>query len=121
MRIINYIVLVLIALALSIVGFANRGPVTLSLFPADLVPFTGFNYEITLPIYIVAFGGIAIGLLLGFVFEWIREGRYRSEAVNNRREKVMLAREVEKLKAETKRYEGKDEILALIDQPKKAS
>lgn len=113
MRFVTYLVLALIAIALVIVGFANRSIVTLTLLPADLVPFTKYNLSYDLPLYVVVFGGIAVGLLLGFFWEWLREHKHRSEALAQRRERAMLAKEVEKLKADRK--EGKDEVLALLE------
>lgn len=113
MRFVTYLVLALIAIALVIVGFANRSIITLTLLPADLVPFTKYNVSYDLPLYVVVFGGIAVGLLLGFFWEWLREHKHRSEALAQRRERAMLAKEVEKLKADRK--EGKDEVLALLE------
>lgn len=113
MRFVTYLVLALIAIALVIVGFANRSVVTLTLLPADLVPFTKYNVSIDVPLYAVVFGGIAVGILLGFFWEWIREYKHRAEAVAQRRERAMLAKEVEKLKSD--RNEGKDDVLALLE------
>ena len=113
MRLVTYLVLALIAIALVIVGFANRSMVTLTLLPADLVPFTKYNVSYDLPLYVVVFGGIAVGLLLGFFWEWLREHKHRSEAVAQRRERAMLAKEVEKLKSDRK--EGNDDVLALLE------
>ncbi|PWR01521.1 DUF1049 domain-containing protein [Meridianimarinicoccus roseus] len=113
MRFITYLILALIALALVIIGFANRSVVTLTLLPAELVPFTKYNVSYELPLYMVVFGGIAVGILLGFFWEWMREHKHRSEATNNRRERAMLAKELEKIKADRK--QGQDEILALLD------
>ena len=114
MRFVKYLVLALIALALVVIGFANRAPVTLTLFPENLVPFTKFNAAITLEIYQVVFVSIALGLLLGFFWEWAREHKHRAAVVRERREKSKLATEVKKLKAD--KPEGKDEILALVDR-----
>lgn len=116
MRTIKYLFLALVALALITIGFANREFVTLTLLPEDLVPFMKFNYAISLPLYAVVLGSIGVGLFLGFIWEWIRESKHRSEAVSHRREKAVLAKEVQKLKAD--RNEGKDEILALLDDGK---
>ncbi|MCA8884098.1 MAG: LapA family protein [Rhodobacteraceae bacterium] len=116
MRIIKFLLLALIAIVLVIIDFANRQPVTLTLLPEDLVPFLKFNYSITLPLYAVVLGGIAVGLLLGFVWEWVREHKHRSEAVAQRREKALLAKEVQKMKSD--RNEGKDEIIALLEDGK---
>lgn len=114
MRFVKYLVLALIALALVVIGFANRAPITLTLFPENLVPFTKFNAAITLEIYQVVFVSIALGLLLGFFWEWAREHKHRAAVVRERREKSKLATEVKKLKAD--KPEGKDEILALVDR-----
>ena len=114
MRFVKYLVLALIALALVVIGFANRAPITLTLFPENLVPFTKFNAAITLEIYQVVFVSIALGLLLGFIWEWAREHKHRAAVVRERREKSKLATEVKKLKAD--KPEGKDEILALVDR-----
>lgn len=114
MRFIKYLVLALVALALVVVGFANRAPVTLTLFPENLVPFTKFNASITIETYQLVFLAIALGLLLGFVWEWLREHKHRAAVVRERREKTQLASEMKKLKAD--KPEGKDEILALVDR-----
>ena len=114
MRFVKYLVLALIALGLVVIGFANRAPITLTLFPENLVPFTKFNAAITLEIYQVVFVSIALGLLLGFFWEWAREHKHRAAVVRERREKSKLATEVKKLKAD--KPEGKDEILALVDR-----
>ena len=114
MRFVKYLVLALIALALVVIGFANRAPITLTLFPENLVPFTKFNAAITLEVYQVVFVSIALGLLLGFFWEWAREHKHRAAVGRERREKSKLATEVKKLKAD--KPEGKDEILALVDR-----
>ena len=114
MRFVKYLVLALIALALVVIGFANRAPITLTLFPENLVPFTKFNAAITLEVYQVVLVSIALGLLLGFFWEWAREHKHRAAVVRERREKSKLATEVKKLKAD--KPEGKDEILALVDR-----
>ena len=114
MRVVKYLVLVLIVLCLVVVGMANRIPVTLTLFPESLVPFTKFNASVKLELYVVIIAAVAVGLLLGFIWEWLREHKHRAAAVKHRREKDSLAREMKKLKAD--KPEGKDEILALYDR-----
>lgn len=113
MRTLKYLILAIIGLCLIIIGFANRGPVTLTLLPDELVPFAGVSLSVTLPIYMVVFGGIAIGLLIGFILEWIREHKHRAEATSQRREKAVLAKEVQKLKKTS--GEDKDEVVALLE------
>lgn len=114
MRTIKLILLALIAVGLIIVGFANREIVTLTLLPAELAIFTGYERSVSLPLYGVVLAGVAIGLLLGFVWEWLREGKHRDAAVQGRREAAILASENKKLKAE--KNADKDEILVLLDE-----
>lgn len=113
MRTIRYLIYLAIAIVLVVVGFANRGPVTLTLLPDDLVPFTKFNYSVDLPLYVVIFGSILVGFALGEVFEWLREAKYRSEAMRERRQRAMLAAEVETLKKKDRK--SNDDVLALIE------
>jgi putative membrane protein len=59
-------------------------------------------------------GSIVAGLLVGFIWEWIREYGQRAEAARQAREMRRLEREVARLKGE--KHEGKDEVLALLDE-----
>ncbi len=113
MRLIRYALWGLAALCFIIIGFANRNEVTLTLLPDELVPFVDVNWAVTLPLYVVVFGGVAIGLLIGYFLEWVRESRMRSAAQADRREKAVLEAEVNKLKKD--RNEGKDDVLALLE------
>ena len=117
MRFVKYLVLALIALALVVIGFANRAPITLTLFPENLVPFTKFNAAITLEVYQVVFVSIALGLLLGFFWEWAREHKHRSAARQGTRQVTQLERELAVLKDSTS-TPPKDDILALLEKPK---
>ncbi|MDD8022222.1 MAG: LapA family protein [Paracoccaceae bacterium] len=100
--------LVLIALAL-----ANRDLVTLRALPPEAGDFLGFSWTVQLPMFLVIFAGILLGLLIGFVWEWLREHKIRSHAVKVTRKAATLEREVDRLKAKS---EGpKDEVLALLD------
>lgn len=101
---------VLIALAL-----ANGEIVTLRALPPEAGDFLGFSWSVQLPLYLVIFAGILIGLLIGFVWEWLREHKIRSHAVKVSRKAAHLEREVDRLK--TKAEGPKDEVLALLEAP----
>jgi len=113
MRYIRLAFLALLALVLLTLALANRGDVTLSLLPPDLAELTGLQASLTVPVFAVIFGGIAFGLVLGFVWEWLREHRYRSAAARSTREAGKLKREVERLR-ETPKH--RDDVLALLDE-----
>ena len=113
MRYIRYGFLAALAIVLVTVALANRTPVELHLLPEDVSGFLGFSWTISLPLFIVIFGGIIAGILIGFVWEWLREHRLRAEASVAKRERDKLAREVEKLKGPSP--EKGDDVLALIE------
>ena len=98
---------------LIVVSLANRSPVTLRLIPDEISGYFPGLVQVTVPVFLVFFGGIFIGLLIGFVWEWMREYKLRAEAARSKREISNLRNEVDGLKR--KQAEDKDDILALID------
>jgi hypothetical protein len=58
---------------------------------------------------------VTLGLLIGFVWEWLREMKHRSAAHSEHMQVVRLEREVSKLKG-TSAEKEKDEILTLLDE-----
>ncbi|MGC8202066.1 LapA family protein [Aliiroseovarius sp. PTFE2010] len=114
MRYIRYIFLAVLAIVLVTVALANRANVTLNLLPDDLASLTGIGGSVTLPLFLVIFGGIIAGVLIGFIWEWLREHKHRAAADAERREKEQLRREVRKLKTDEAKRQG-DEVLALLE------
>ncbi|WP_353618467.1 MULTISPECIES: lipopolysaccharide assembly protein LapA domain-containing protein [Paracoccaceae] len=112
-RYLKYAFLVLVALGLVVLALANREPVLLEVLPENLALWFGWSYAVELPLFLVIFGGVVLGLLVGFVWEWLREHRHRVEAKTQRRDKQRLEREVEGLKGRAN--EGKDDVLALLE------
>ena len=113
MRIVRQASLAIVAIALFIVALANREPATLHLLPAEFGMLTGRTFSIELPLFLVGFGGILVGLLLGFVWEWLREGKFRAAAARDRREKDRLSREVDRMKGD-RGEDSDDEIRMLL-------
>ena len=113
MRYIRYGFLAALAIVLITVALANRAPVTLNLLPEGLTGFLGFSWTISLPLFLVIFGGIVAGILIGFIWEWMREHHHRAEASRARREAERLTREVEKLRGASP--EKGDDVLALLE------
>lgn len=114
MRYIRYAFLAALGIVLISVSLANRGAVTLQLMPEDIAALLGWNYSIALPLFVVVLGGIASGLVIGFLWEWMREYKHRRDVGRKDREVRKLEREVTRLK-QTK-SEDKDEVLALLDE-----
>jgi len=118
MRYLRYAFIAALGLALLTVALANRNLVTLSLLPEEMGAFLGIGTAVELPLFLVAFGGIVAGLMIGFVWEWLREHKHRAAAAQARREAARLEREVGRLRETRARPE--DEILALLETPRKA-
>ncbi|WP_264212344.1 LapA family protein [Leisingera thetidis] len=113
MRYIRYAVLAALAIVLVSVCLANSAFVELKLMPEALGELFGFNHSIALPLFAVVLGGVGAGLVIGFLWEWLREHKHRSEAAQKAREARRLNREVARLKKQ--KNEGRDEVLALLD------
>ena len=116
MRYFRYAVLAIIAVVMITVALANRESVTLSLLPADLAVLLGVaadSNSIQMPLFVVIFVGILAGVFLGFVWEWLREHKFRAEAARERREAERLAKEVAALKTDTSQG---DDVIALLDK-----
>ncbi|GAA3867844.1 LapA family protein [Celeribacter arenosi] len=114
MRTIRYLFLAALAVVLVTVALANREPVTLALLPSELGRVVGVDFSVSLPLYVVIFGAIVAGLLIGFFWEWMREHKHRAAARDNHLAKQRLSREVKRLKTDKAKSEG-DEVLALLD------
>jgi uncharacterized integral membrane protein len=114
MRYIRYAFLGSLGVILISMSLANRDFVTLKLMPDALAEMLGFNTSVSLPLFVVVLGGIVSGLVIGFFWEWMREYKHRREAAVKAREVRKLEREVGKLK--TEKHQGKDEVLAILDE-----
>ena len=113
LRVLTTLFWLLVAAVLVTVGIANRGLVELKLLPDALAARVGHLPDLEVPLFLVILGSVGLGLLIGFVWEWIREIPERTEA---RR----LARELEALRAEVrqgKAIPARDDVLAGIDLP----
>ncbi|PTW51233.1 MULTISPECIES: lipopolysaccharide assembly protein LapA domain-containing protein [Rhodovulum] len=116
MRLIRYLFLVLLAICLVVVATANLDPVSVTLLPGELATYSGFQFTAEVPLYVVGFGGMLLGLLIGFFWEWLRESKHRSVASRQRRETARMQRELDRLQAEKRRNDGHDDVLALIEK-----
>ena len=114
-RYLRLILLGLLALLLLTVALANRAPVEVRLLPGDLAALTGLTWAMQLPLFLVIFGGIVAGVLIGFVWEWFREHGHRATAAQKAREVVRLERELAVLKDSTS-TPPQDEVVALLDK-----
>ncbi len=113
LRIIKLLFLVLVLLALVFLFFANNEPVTLNFMPDALANALSLPNELNLPLFVVVCGALLIGIVVGFVLEWMREHRFRAEAKTHRREATRLGQEVAAMKG--RKGDTQDDVLAILD------
>ncbi|MFD1697232.1 LapA family protein [Roseibium aestuarii] len=83
-RFVKNALLVAVAIVIVPLSVSNRHPVTVSLNPFDP---TDPRFAITdIPLFWVIFASLALGIVLGGVGAWARQGKWRKEARAKRRE-----------------------------------
>ncbi|QYK43660.1 MAG: DUF1049 domain-containing protein [Paracoccaceae bacterium] len=116
MRYIKYLFLAVLAVVLVTVALANRDPVVLRALPPDLATVAGVTWAVELPLFLVIFGGLGGGLLIGFLWEWLREMKHRSVASSKIREVSRLERELAAMR--DAKGQPQDDVLALLEKRK---
>ena len=115
-RALRYLILALLTIALLTVALANRAPVTVHFLPDDMAALLGVTASMDMPVFLLLFAGVVIGLILGFVWEWVREHKHRRVASTKTRQVTKLERELAALKDQNSLPD--DPVLALLAQPK---
>ena len=114
MRYIRYACIATFAVALIAVALANRTVVTLKVLPDEIAGLFAVNPSINIPLFVVIFGGLIAGLLVGFVWEWFREHSMRAEDSKSSRNVRRLEREIARIKGQN--ADSQDDVLALLDK-----
>lgn len=112
-RYLKILFLVIVALALVLLFFANNAPVTLHLMPDALAEAVGVQNAFTTSLFFVVVAALLIGIIVGFIWEWLREHQFRAEAKTQRREAQRLNQEVAQMKG--RRTDTQDDVLAILD------
>lgn len=95
-RIAGWVVLVPLCLVLIVFSIANRQPVTVHLNP--FAPTTSPADSAGVPLFLVIFGMLIIGVILGGIATWLAQGRHRRQARHWRRQYNDLAGRYETLR-----------------------
>jgi uncharacterized integral membrane protein len=110
MRTLKLLLLCLILLLIVVLALANRGAVTLHLLPEGMARVMPLSIEV--PLFVVSLVSIGVGMVIGYLLEWLREHKHRRRASQKSREAAQLNHEVAKLRKDTGRHE--DDVLALL-------
>jgi len=105
----------IVGLLLILVGLANRDFATIRAMPPAFADMLGISPDVSLPMFVIIFISVGVGLFIGLLWEFLREHRLRVDGRKQARTAGQLRREVEKLKAQ--HVGPDDDVLALLDGP----
>lgn len=94
-RFLETLIFLPVAVLLALLAVANRAPVRLSLDPFRP---SETALAISVPLYWVIFACLALGVVLGGMSVWLRQGRFRREARRKSAEARHLREEVETIR-----------------------
>ncbi|MFT4152147.1 MAG: LapA family protein [Paracoccaceae bacterium] len=115
MRYLRYAILAILTLALLAVAVANRAPVEVKALPDGLAALFGVSWSVQVPLFLVLFGGAVAGLMIGFLWEWLREHKHRKAASTRSREVTRLERELAVMR-DSASVPAQDDVIALLDR-----
>ena len=116
MRAIRLAFVIILAVILIGIALANRQLITVGLFPAQFGQYLGGTWSLTMPAFIAFFLAIMFGVVVGLIWEWLREAGLRAESSRRAAELARLEREVGHLR---KTHDApRDEVLAILDGSK---
>jgi uncharacterized integral membrane protein len=93
-RLFFLVILVPLAIVIVILSVANRGAVVFS-----LDPFGGNALSFAGPLFVFLFAALLLGIVVGGIAAWLRQGRWRQAARLERAEAARLRHELERLRA----------------------
>jgi uncharacterized integral membrane protein len=94
-RFLTLFVLFPIAIVVVVLSVANRGNVAFSLDP---IGAGSTGWTVSAPLYVFLFAALALGIMIGGVATWIRQGGWRQAARAERANADRLRRETERLR-----------------------
>ncbi len=84
------------------------------MLPDGLSKVSAENPAIELPLFVIILGSVLLGLIIGFIWEFVIEQTKKSDLRRKVAEVEKLRGEITRLKAE--KHEGKDKVLALLEE-----
>ncbi|MCZ0734652.1 LapA family protein [Phreatobacter sp. AB_2022a] len=101
--IVNWLVLVPVAIVVVVLAVANRTPVTFSLdpFSRDMAAAA-----VTVPLFVLVLAAVALGVLIGGIVSWFKHSPQRRLARKAEADLAAARAEIERLRAEIARAGG---------------
>jgi uncharacterized integral membrane protein len=94
-RFLTLFVLFPVAIVVVVLSVANRGYVAFSIDP---IGAGSTGWTVNAPLYVFLFAALAVGILIGGVATWVRQGRWRLAARAERANAERLRRDVERFR-----------------------
>lgn len=104
-RLISVFILVPVGIIIIALAVANRQPVTLAV-PPDVNGEPLFSAS--LPLFAVVFVSLLVGMIIGSCATWVKQGRYRKRATQQKAEATRNAFEARKQKERADALEKSD-------------
>ncbi|ARJ70598.1 hypothetical protein B0A89_00505 [Paracoccus contaminans] len=118
MRYLRMIFVAVLAIALVTVSLANRQVVQVSLLPGQFASYVGHSWSAGMPLFLVIILALLAGMILGVIWEWLREAHLRQESARRASALNRLEHEVGGLRIT--HAAPRDEVLAILDAPRPA-
>ena len=114
MKYLKFIIWILVGFILIIFALSNNQTVEVHVLPENFGSSSGLKSIYSLPLFVILYAILMLGLILGIFFEFLRERKHRVNLKQAHKDIKLLQSEMEKLKSSNL---GSDsEILNLIDR-----
>lgn len=104
-KILSWIIWLPMAIVLIAVALANKDNVTFSLDPTSRADPL---FATDIPLFLLLFAAIGIGVVLGGIGAWLNQSKWRRAARDARYEMNQIRSEVSKLRRETDKSNGRE-------------
>ena len=114
MNYLKFLIWTLVGLILILFALSNNQTVEIHVLPDSFGGSSGLEANYSLPLFVILYAILTLGLILGILFEFLRERKHRVNLKQAHKDIKLLQSEMEKLKSSNL---GSDsEILNLIDR-----
>ena len=114
MKYLKFIIWILVGFILILFALSNNQTVEIRVLPDSFGGSSGLEANYSLPLFVILYAILMLGLILGIFFEFLRERKHRVNLKQAHKDIKLLQSEMEKLKSID--LNGDSEILNLIDR-----